>query len=87
MRTAANYSASFGPDGPVLECDNFTCQHCQRIVFVQPKQAAPDMGGLCKQCMGLICPRCYEARVCIPWEKEMARREASAGARRSYGMT
>ena len=58
------------------EIDTFTCEHCNRVVHVPPRQDAADIGGLCKQCMGLICPRCTDKRTCTPWEKQMEIREA-----------
>lgn len=58
------------------EIDTFTCAHCNRVVHVPPHQDAADLGGLCKQCMGLICPRCVDKRTCTPWEKNMAEAEA-----------
>ena len=67
-----------------VERDTFTCGHCQRIVIVRPKADPVSLGGLCKQCMAMICPRCL-GRGCTPWEKQMERMEARAEALRSYG--
>ena len=68
------------------EVDTFTCEHCCRVVHVPPRQDAANIGGLCKQCMGMICPRCVDKGVCRPWEKQMEEREAKYEARRSYGV-
>lgn len=58
------------------EIDTFTCEHCNRVVHV-PARAAPEtMGGFCRQCMGLICPKCVAKRTCTPWERAMEKMEA-----------
>ena len=69
-----------------MERSTFSCFHCNRVSFVRPKQRAEDIGGLCKQCMGLLCPACADRRVCLPWEKQMEHQEARYHALRSYGM-
>jgi len=67
----------------VTECDTFTCGHCQRVVFVPPKADPAELGGLCKQCMSLTCPRCTAAMRCLPFELALERAEASDRLRRS----
>lgn len=67
------------------EADTFTCNHCQAIVHVAPRCDPADLGGLCKQCMKLVCPQCHASGRCVPWEKQMEQAEARAAARRSYG--
>ena len=58
------------------EIDTYLCEHCNRVVHV-PAAAAPDtMGGFCRQCMGLICPKCVAKRTCTPWEQAMEKMEA-----------
>ena len=89
MRRPEGYATVFGDlpgDAPTVvdrgirhvetEIDPFTCGHCNRVVHVPPRQDAADIGGLCKQCMGLICPRCVDKRTCTPWEKQMLESEA-----------
>ena len=85
MRRAGGILIATSPDG-TRETDTFTCSHCQTVCFVEPRERPEDIGGLCKQCMKLICPRCVDAGVCVPWEKEMERQEARYHALRSYGM-
>ena len=41
------------------EIDTYTCFHCCRIVHVPVRADPANIGGLCKQCMGLVCSRCY----------------------------
>lgn len=67
------------------EADTFTCGHCRAIVHVPVRCDPADMGGLCKTCLRLICPRCHAKNCCTPWEEAFARREARADALRSYG--
>ncbi len=68
------------------EIDTFTCGHCCRIVHVPVRASPSDIGGLCKQCMELICPQCVDKMVCTPWEQEMERREAVHRFRKSAGL-
>ena len=85
MRQGANYSQLFGPADMKqprtkdvglralyqhMECDSFTCYHCQKVVFVPPRCDPADLGGLCKICMKPICSMCV-GKGCTPWEKQM----------------
>lgn len=69
-----------------IEIDSFTCFHCGSIRHVRPKQKPEDIGGLCKQCMKLICGRCVDKGNCTPLEKKLEAAEARDRALRSYGM-
>ena len=97
MRNPKGYGQLFDPDGNAVatdeygrsvgtECDTFTCKHCNRVVFVRPRERPEDLGGMCKQCMGLICPHCLSAGNCSPLEKRLAEQEARYHALRSYGI-
>jgi hypothetical protein len=77
MLRAGGYARIDDPDGSTIECDTFTCAHCNRIVHVKPKQRPEDVGGLCKQCMGLICPHCV-GRACVPFLKRIDMMEQRA---------
>ena len=68
------------------EIDTYICAHCNAVKHVLPRMDPADMGGLCKQCMQLICPRCVDKGVCAPWEKQVEEREARAESLRSYGL-
>ena len=98
MRNAGGYSQiicddpgrtiakdAYGREVPT-EADTFTCGHCNKVVFVRPRERPEDIGGLCKQCMKLICPHCLIAGNCTPLEKRLAAQEARYHALRSYGM-
>ena len=58
-----------------------------QIIFVTPRCDPADMGGLCKQCMRLICPRCVDRMVCLPWEEMITRQEAKGRMHRSIEET
>jgi hypothetical protein len=83
MRNPHGILITSGPDG-VVEADTFLCNHCNGIVMVKPKQAPEDIGGMCKQCMGMTCPRCTAQGSCTPFEKALQQQEARYHARRSF---
>ncbi len=64
--------------------DTFTCGHCNAVKHVKPRSDPADLGGLCKQCMGLVCPRCYAKGTCTTWEEQMLRSEAKDRFRRDF---
>ena len=66
------------------EVDTYTCNHCQVVTFVPPKERPENMGGLCKICMSLICVNCLD-KGCTPWEEELNKQAAKYEALRSYG--
>ena len=67
-----------------VEIDTYTCGHCCAVKHVQPRCDPANLGGLCKQCMSLVCAKCHAKGTCTPWEEEMLRREARGAALRSY---
>lgn len=85
MRNAQGYACIMDPEEGTREADTFTCFHCQYVVHVKPKCDPADMGGLCKQCMKLICPRCV-GKGCRPFLKQLEVEENRYHARRSYGL-
>lgn len=85
MQRATNYSEICGPEGVIAQ-DSFTCGHCQRVVFVKPRERGEDVGGLCKQCMRLICPQCTDKGICDVFEKKLEREEARDRFRRQLGV-
>lgn len=66
------------------EWDTFTCGHCwpPTIHNVQPFCDPADLGGLCKVCMRLICPKCLGEGSCTPFEKKLEAEEARYHASR-----
>ena len=72
---------------PFQERDTFTCGHCQYVVFVPPQANPADIGGLCKQCMTLICPTCVGRMVCVTWEQMIEMQEAKGRTFRSIEET
>lgn len=73
MLKPGGYSVITSPDG-VKEWDTFTCFHCNSKVNVPLKADPSEMGGLCKNCMKLICPKCLD-KGCYPFEKKLERAE------------
>jgi len=85
MRRPCGYSIITDPEAGVKESDTFTCQHCQKVIFVKPFCDPADMGGRCTCCDGLICPNCV-GKGCDPVEEKLKRAEARYDALRSYGI-
>lgn len=86
MRNPGGYGQIFGDWRETEEHDTFTCFHCNKIVIVKVKCAPEDLGGLCKQCMKLICSACVNKGNCDPLEKKLEREEARYHALKSYGL-
>lgn len=82
MRKAGGWGFLTQPDGKVEEHETYTCKHCNRVTRVKPRERAEDIGGLCKTCMGLLCPRCSAIPGCYPLEKRI---EQQLERQRSYG--
>ena len=67
-----------------VEIDTYTCNHCNCIKHVPVRADPSDIGGLCKQCMELICPKCVTKGTCTPWEQQMLIRESKAQFQRNF---
>ena len=85
MRNPGGHVRITSPDG-IREADSFTCRHCGAIRIVRAKERPENLGGLCRLCMGLVCPACVALARCDPLERKLERAEAAYEARRSYGM-
>ena len=99
MRNAQGYATLVGPGyaddgrpaGPAGlrdngECDTATCGHCQFIIHIPPMCDPADMGGLCKQCMRIICPKCVDKGTCTPFELALEASEAKERFYRQAGL-
>jgi len=75
MFKPGGYAFSFDAEGIRQEADSFTCAHCNRIVFVKPKCDPSDLGGFCRLCTKMICPKCVDIGSCDPFEKKLERQE------------
>jgi len=84
MLKPQGYAIATGPDG-VREWDTTTCAHCNAVTHIQSGCRPEDIGGLCKVCMGLICPKCV-GKTCVPFLKKLERLEARYNARRWMGI-
>jgi len=69
MRNAGGYLI-MDRAGKTVERDTFTCAHCNSVVFVQPRADPATMGGFCRSCMKLICPKCA-GKPCAPFQKQI----------------
>lgn len=65
--------------------DTATCGHCGRVFHVGARQHPSDIGGLCKVCYRIICPRCLD-QGCSPLERKLEEAERRDIALRSYGL-
>jgi hypothetical protein len=83
MLRPGGYAYLSDPEAGVKEWDTTTCAHCNSIVHVKAKERPENIGGLCKQCMGLICPRCVRG-ACVPLLKRLDDMEARARFRRAF---
>lgn len=86
MLKPGGYAVWTQADGGIVERDSFTCRHCQFVVFVPPRTDPANLGGLCKQCMGLICPKCTAKGTCTPFELALEKMEARDRFLRSAGL-
>lgn len=62
-------------EGSNIEKDTFTCKHCCKVVFIDTTKPMP--GGGCYRCGGLICSKCVDLGICIPYEKKLDLLEAA----------
>jgi hypothetical protein len=77
MRNPGGYAQIIDPDGATREFDTFTCAHCNCVTHVPTRARPDDIGGLCKQCTGLVCPACV-GMPCVPFLKRLDEMEAKA---------
>lgn len=84
MRNPQGYAVITDPQFGIKECDTYTCNHCNCVKHVKPKEKPEDIGGLCRCCMKLICSECVSIGVCDPFMKKLEREEARYHALRSY---
>jgi len=83
LRRAQGYATMSEPDRTMVECDTFTCGHCQRVVFVPPKADPAACGGWCGRCAALICGPCSGLGTCQPFEQQLEAMEAKGRMRRA----
>jgi len=101
MRNPGGYAVIFNPapgkvslDGGrldfacegVVEYDTVTCGHCGCVIHIRVKERPEDLGGLCKQCMKLICSSCVDDGQCTPLLKRIEEQEERDFRRREYGV-
>lgn len=79
------YLSVDGPGTGAGRSDTATCKHCGSVFEVAAKLRPEDIGGLCKQCMGLTCPRCT-GQGCRPFERQLEAWEARGRMLRDMGI-
>jgi hypothetical protein len=72
MRRAGGYSICWQPGLPDQEWDTFTCNHCNVVRFLAPRQE-PEFR--CKNCYGYICEACVN-KGCLPLEEQLRMMES-----------
>lgn len=65
------------------EYDTTTCNHCNAVTHIKARMRPEDIGGLCKACMGLICPKCLDGP-CVPFLKKIEAMEQRDYIRKQY---
>lgn len=75
MIRPGGYAVWSAPTG-VREKDTFSCCHCNKVVFVEPRQSATDAGGWCMRCARNTCGPCADLGRCTPLEKRIEQMEA-----------
>lgn len=87
MLKPQGYAIAVDPSGKsVLECDTFTCNHCNSIVFMKDAKTDPDsVGGFCRLCMKNICKHCLD-KTCIPFERKLLAMEARGRLHKAVGV-
>lgn len=83
MSQSKGYAILNDPDNKNREFDTLTCNHCQRIILLEPGKV-PE-GGWCFQCSKMVCNNCVD-KGCTPWEKKMEQMEAKQRMLRSVGL-
>jgi hypothetical protein len=84
MRHPGGYACVWQPDGGMVECDTFTCSHCNSIVHVAPRASPDAFGSMCRGCMKMVCARCAGG-ACVPFLRKLDEMEARDRLRRAIG--
>ena len=98
MARRLGYLLVIHADGSISERDLVKCQHCQRVLEIQPGTWGQSMlvvdnavpGGyrteaacFCASCFGPICPACDATGRCDPYQRGLEREEAAAALTRA----
>lgn len=81
-RAQVDFHSEWVSEG-TTEFDTATCNHCNCIYHIKHGCPPEEMGGFCRQCMKVICPRCV-GKPCVPWLKKMDEMEQKDYMRRQY---
>ena len=83
MRKPQGYAITVEPGKKDVEEDTITCCHCNKVVFLKPRQDPTEVGGFCRLCMMHTCSECADNGTCTPFEKRLEAMEAKDRLRRS----
>lgn len=94
MRKPNGFTFATDHDGNVHAGETFRCNHCQAHTHIKPFERPESVGGLCRKCMGLMCPRCTDlaakGAACVPFEarheEEIERALERLRSLQSYGL-
>jgi hypothetical protein len=75
-----------GPDGTVVECETFTCCHCNSLVQVPHRGAPEDCGGFCMSCNQMQCLVCAQKQTCAPFLAQIEQTLSRDRFRRAAGL-
>lgn len=74
MWRPGGYAVAVTPDGAKpIECDTFTCAHCNSVILLQ--KPSTDIGGFCRCCMRAVCSTCVGKGVCSPFMRRVEQAE------------
>lgn len=80
---ALGYAETFDGNGNVVVKERLTCVHCQQIF---DKPGPGEEVGFCHFCFCQVCAQCGKLDKCDPFEKKLARMEASARLLKEIGI-
>lgn len=87
MRNPGGYLCVSFDDGRTVERDSATCNHCNKITFLRPRQDPTDLGGHCRICDRFICSNCVGGvcKTLAQQHDEIEKALARRAARQAYG--
>lgn len=69
----------------LTEFDTTVCCHCNKIFHITPGCRPEDLGGFCRLCMLVTCPKCADGE-CTPFERRLDEMEKRDYVKRQYAL-
>jgi hypothetical protein len=94
-----SYTVKTEDGKPDIECDAYSCKHCNMIVLTPVKrpdyvrfgEAGHDIGGYCPMCHANICGKCADEMgrtlKCVPLEKKLEKMERRDALLKAAGVS